>query len=97
MRTRTRLTTPPGQEPVEDGAGRNAGREHYVHGLALPTEPHVRGRSRRPLTFLLVVLVVAALGYGAFRITTLGQYEDPALSDLPAQETTDEGGGDPEG
>ena len=84
MRTRTRLTTPPGQEPVEEAGARGADRERYSPGFALPTEPDVPSRYRAPLTAVLALLIVAALAYGGFRLATQGQYEDPALTDVPS-------------
>jgi hypothetical protein len=79
VRTRTRLTTPPGQEPVaphdEDDLG-----ERYVPALAVPSEPRYPGRRRRLWMALLSVLVIAAVGYGAFRMVTAGQTFDPALN-----------------
>ena len=78
MRTRTRLTTPPGQAPSLD-PDEQPGSEHYVPGLALPREPRVPGRRRRLWLTLAVLLVVVVGGYVAFRVATAGQQFDPAL------------------
>lgn len=78
MRTRTRLTTPPGQEPSLSSPGQSDA-ETYVPGLALPEEPHVPGRRRRVWIVLAVLVAVAVGGYVAFRVATAGQQFDPAL------------------
>ena len=78
MRTRTRLTTPPGQEPSLSSAGQPES-EHYVPGLALPQEPRVPGRRRRLWVTLVVLAVLVVGGYIAFRVATAGQQFDPAL------------------
>ncbi len=82
MRTRTRLTTPPGQEPSLS-ADRRPDAEAYVPGLALPVEPRVPGPRRRLWVTLTLVAVVAAAAYVAFLMATSGQTFDPAL-DLDA-------------
>ena len=78
MRTRTRLTTPPGQDPELSEASRPSA-EVYVPGFALPEEPSVPGRYRRVLAVLAVVAVLALVAYGIFRAMTAGQTFDPAL------------------
>ena len=78
MRTRTHLTTPPGQQP-ELSADTRPGDETYVPGFALPDEPRVPGRYRRVWITAAVVVVLAAAGFGMFRSMTAGQSFDPAL------------------
>lgn len=78
MRTRTHLTTPPGQEP-EATAPTRSGDETYVPGLAIPEEPHVPGRFRRLWLVLGVVAVLALIAFAVFRTATAGQTFDPAL------------------
>lgn len=78
MRTRTRLTTPPGERPALDDDGARAD-EAYVPGLALPEEPHIPGRRRRLWVTLAVVAVLAVIAYVSFRVATAGQSFDPAL------------------
>lgn len=77
MRTRTHLTTPPGQEPELSAPSRSG--EAYVPGLAIPEEPHVPGRYRRLRVALGLVVVLALVGFVAVRVTTAGQTFDPAL------------------
>lgn len=86
MRTRTRLTTPPGQVPVDDPGRRRSELERYTRGLEVPTEPTVPSRAHRPLTIVAALILLTALGYLGFRLATVGQYEDPSLSDVPTQE-----------
>lgn len=78
MRTRTQLTTPPGQEPELSAPSRSSA-EVYVPGLALPEEPAVPGRYRRLAVTLATIVVLALVGYGIFRAMTAGQTFDPAL------------------
>lgn len=90
MRTRTQLTTPPGQEP-ELSASSGPADEAYVPGLALPEEPSVPGRNRRLLVTVVAVVLLAVVGYGVFRAMTAGQTFDPALDPgfTPTDATTD--------
>ena len=97
MRTRTHLTTPPGQEP-ELSAPSRSGDEAYVPGLAIPEEPHVPGRYRRLWVALGLVVVLALVAVVAFRVTTAGQGFDPALDpevapgdEAPADDTAEDG------
>lgn len=78
MRTRTRLTTPPGQEPALSATSR-PDHEVYVPGPSLPEEPRVPGRYRRRWTTVVVVAALVVLGYVAFRVMTAGQTFDPSL------------------
>ena len=78
MRTRTQLTTPPGQEP-ELSASSGPASETYVPGLMLPEEPSVPGRHRRLVVTVVTLVVLAVAGYGIFRAMTAGQTFDPAL------------------
>ncbi len=82
MRTRTRLTTPPGREP--DAAGVRTDSETYVPGLSLPREPRVPGKHESWWITLGVIAVLVIGGLVSFRISTRGQEFDPAL-DLPSQ------------
>lgn len=82
VRTRTRLTTPPGREP--DAAGVRTDTETYVPGLALPREPRVPGKRESLWITLGVVAVLVIGGLVSFRVSTRGQEFDPAL-DLPSQ------------
>lgn len=79
MRTRTRLTTPPGHQPTLESEAT----EWYVAGPGLPEEPGVPGRFRRLWLTLAVVVGVAALGVGIFFVSTSGQQFDPALDFRP--------------
>lgn len=98
MRTRTRLTTPPGQEPSLS-ADRRPDAETYVPGLSLPEEPRVPGPRRRLWVTLTVIVVVAAGAYVAFLVATAGQTFDPALDldaepgDAPTADLTPESSG----
>lgn len=49
-------------------------------------EPAVPSRAHRPLTIAAAVILLTALGYLGFRVATVGQFEDPSLSDRPTQE-----------
>jgi hypothetical protein len=84
MRTRTRLTTPPGQEPVLDEAGPDRSQERYSPGLAVPTEDRVASRWRPLALSVAALVVVAAVGYGLWQLGAASQQEDPALSEIPA-------------
>lgn len=78
MRTRTRLTTPPGQAPALDAAA-GSDDEAYVRGFAIPEEPRVPGRFRRLWVTLVLVLLTAAVVYVGLRVITAGEGFDPAL------------------
>jgi hypothetical protein len=78
VQTRTRLTTPPGQEPAL-ASGARSDVETYVGGLALPSEPRVPGRRRRLWVVLGALALVAVGAWLAFRVATAGQTFDPAL------------------
>ncbi|MBW3620208.1 MAG: hypothetical protein KY461_08185 [Actinobacteria bacterium] len=81
MRTRTRLTTPPGEEPTVDDGLRVRDPERYSPALALPDEPDVPGRFRRPGVTLAVLALLAVLGYAGFQLANAGQFQDPSLDD----------------
>ncbi len=81
MQTRTRLTTPPGQEPAPTDASPREAPERYTPGLGLPTEPVVPGRHRRKVVTLVTLAVLVLAGYVTLRILTSGQFQDPALTD----------------
>ncbi len=88
MRTRTHLTTPPGQEPELSASSGSAG-EAYVPGLGLPEEPSVPGRRRRLLVTVAVVVLLALAGYGILLAMTAGQTFDPALDSNVAPTESD--------
>lgn len=98
MRTRTRLTTPPGEAPSLSDRQRPVD-ETYVRGFALPEEPRVPGRRRRLWVTLAVLTVLAVVTSVTFLVITSGQSFDPAL-DLDAEQdadTVDTTTPDPEG
>ncbi len=82
MRTRTRLTTPPGQQPTFE-LDESEATERYMSGPEVPDEPRIPGRFRRLWLTLAVVVGVAALGVGIFFVSTSGQQFDPALDFRP--------------
>jgi hypothetical protein len=84
MRTRTRLTSPPGEEPTADEAIETRTPERYSPALALPEEPDVPGRFRRVLVTVGVLALLALVGWGLLRLASAGQAEDPALDEAPA-------------
>jgi hypothetical protein len=94
VRTRTYLTTPPGQRPTDATGRAEADDERYVPALDLPSEPRVAGRHRRLLLVLSVVTTLVLVVGGLFLLVTASQGEDPALSDPampPPDEAADEG------
>lgn len=77
MRTRTRLSTPPGQEPEpEAGPDRD---ERYLPGFALPREPRVPRPGARLARFVLAIVAVLAVAALAVRIVGATEDRDPAL------------------
>ena len=93
MRSRTHLTSPPGQEPLADTPRSVDGDEVYVRGLRLPEEPGVPGRFRHLTVTFGVLVVLAAVAFGVFRLSTAGQSFDPALDGNRPDEVED--GDDP--
>jgi hypothetical protein len=85
MKTRTRLTTPPGQDPIGTAQQRPED-EHYVPALQLPAEPRVPGRHRRAWNVLVIVAVLLVVGYAVVLVATAGQGFDPALDRLPDEQ-----------
>jgi hypothetical protein len=85
VKTRTRLTTPPGQDPIGTTQQRPED-EHYVPALHLPEEPRIPGRHRRTWNALVIVLVLVLAGYAIFRVATAGQGFDPALDRVPDEQ-----------
>lgn len=79
MRSRTHLTSPPGQEPLADRPRSADTDEVYVRGLRLPEEPRVPGRFRHLTATLGVLVILAVVAFGVFRVSTAGQSFDPAL------------------
>lgn len=71
---------------MEETDGGRSDDERYTGGLAIPTEPAVPSRWSGPLLAAAVVILLVALAYAGFRISTLGQYEDPALSEIPTEQ-----------
>lgn len=88
MRTRTRLTSPPGVVP--EASEQETTGEVYVPAPGLPEEPGVPGRHQRKLTILGIVLALLVALYVVFRIATAGQGFDPSL-DVPSQEQPADG------
>lgn len=80
LRGRTRLTTPPGEEPAP-AAGRQPDDEDYLPFFAPPREPSPPGRSRSRLVAALVaaVLLVAGIAYAVVQLTEAGRTFDPSL------------------
>ena len=78
LRTRTTLTTSPSGAPVDALASGEAG-EYWYPALALPSEPALPSRFRPWAIGLLVISIVLASLYGAWRITQRGTNFDPAL------------------
>lgn len=83
MRTRTRLTTPPGEEPAADDGVRTRDPERYTPALSVPSEPEVPGRFRRLGVTVAVLVLLAALGYVGFQLANAGQFQDPSLDEDP--------------
>lgn len=84
MRTRTLLTTPPGARPTVEVGRRGRDPEQYSPALSVPVEPEFPGRFRRLRITLGVLVVLGALGAAGYWTATSGQYQDPALTDLPS-------------
>jgi hypothetical protein len=85
VRTRTWLTTPPDQSPIEDDRSAGDG-ERYVPAPGLPREPRVPGPHRR----VKLVLVAAAVTIVVVALLVLAgeeaQREDPAVPGGPGQD-----------
>lgn len=86
MRTRTRLTTPPGEEPVAEDGVRTRDPERYSPALRIPSEPDVPGRYRKAAIVAIVLLAVAGLAYLGFQLANAGQFQDPSLDEDPGIE-----------
>lgn len=84
-RGRTRLTTPPGEEPAP-AAGDDRDEEHYLPALDIPTEPHHASRFRWLYVTVTIVVVVAAIGFAVLRMTSAQRTFDPSLQ-FPGQQT----------
>ena len=78
MRTRTTLTTSPGEAPADTSSPGPAG-EYWYPALDLPSEPVLPSRFRPWAIGVLILSIVAASLYGAWRITQRGTNFDPAL------------------
>ncbi len=85
FRPRTKLTAPPGQEPLSLQP-----REAYSPGFAVPDEPGAPSRGRTLVRSLVTLVVVVVVGYAAFRVATGGRAEDPSLGPGPGEVTTGE-------
>lgn len=87
MQTRTRLTTPPGDEPAPVPSARGGEASHageaYVPAFVVPTEPHVGSRYRPVLLLIAVVVALIVLAYGVLQIVTSGEDFDPAVGNQP--------------
>lgn len=79
MRTRTTLTTSPGKAPTADPAASGSG-EQWSPALALPVEPELPSRWRKPAITALAVGVIVAGLYAGFRINEWGSDFDPAMN-----------------
>lgn len=90
MRTRTRLTTPPGEEPTSDEGVRLSDPERYSPALAVPSEPDVPGRYHRIGVILGVLALLAILGYAGFQLANQGQFQDPSLDDPSLQQPAEQ-------
>lgn len=86
MRTRTKLTTPPGSEPAPLADVEPV--EDYSPALAAPAEPRYPSRWRRVITPLITLVLLAAIGWGVFRLVTAGQAQDPSLQFVPDETAT---------
>lgn len=86
VRTRTKLTTPPGSEPVSISDAEPE--ELYSPALAPPEEPGYPSRSRRVIVRLGVLVLLAVIGLTAFRLVTAGQAQDPSLQIVPDESAT---------
>lgn len=87
MRTRTKLTTPPGSEPAPLA---DEPEETYAPALAPPDEPRYPGRWRRVTTPVVALALLAAVGWLVFRAVTAGQAQDPSLQIVPDETATAE-------
>lgn len=83
-RGRTRLTTPPGQEPAP-AAGAGSDDERYLPAYALPEEPTYGSRYRWASLTVAVLLVVAGIAYVVLQLTSASRTFDPSLQ-FPGQE-----------
>lgn len=82
MRSRTRLTTPGGQEP-EPFVRRTVGAEEfYSHGFALPIEPRIPARWPLTAAALAAVTLFAALIYLLLSMVAVEE-QDPSLGEIP--------------
>lgn len=78
-RGRTRLTTPPGEEPAP-AAGPGADRaEVYAPGFALPEEPTYPSRFRWLVVTATVLALVAAIAFAVTALTSASRTFDPSL------------------
>lgn len=88
MRSRTRLTTPPGQQPEAADRPReqDAPAERYIPAFALPEEPRPPRRHRRAIVVVATLLVLVAVAWGILQVVTSGSDFDPAVGDVPTQQ-----------
>lgn len=83
---RTRLTTPPGQEPVDTRDQRDD--EDHAPAFALPEEPRVPSRYLKPVVSVVTVVALLALAWWVFTIATSTQAFDPSLQQGPLDPAT---------
>lgn len=90
--TRTWLTTPEGQTPIDD----DASAEYWVAGPSVPSEPRPPSRFRG--AFLLVLVYAAVIGLTFLIAPTVLTTQDPTFGgDTPADTTEDPTFEQPEG
>lgn len=85
MPGRTKLTTPPGEQPSGPGDG-DPEVEVYSPTFGLPEEPDFPSRWRRPIVVLVLVAVLAGAGYWLYLGMTARQTQDPSLPTEPQSE-----------
>lgn len=83
-RGRTRLTTPPDQEPASP-LSEDADDEHYLPALEIPTEPSFPSRFRWLYVTASLLVLVAAIGFAVLQLTSASRAFDPSLQ-FPGQE-----------
>ncbi len=83
-RGRTRLTTPPGQEPAPP-LSEGADDEHYLPAFEIPTEPSYPSRFRWLYVTASLLLLIAAIGFAVLQLTSASRTFDPSLQ-VPGQE-----------
>ncbi|MBW3577501.1 MAG: hypothetical protein KY462_07140 [Actinobacteria bacterium] len=77
MRSRTRLTAPPRQQPQPVGDGR--GDELYGPTFAVPREPTVPSRWRGTVLIVAAIAIAGLVAFAVVRASAAGQTSDPSL------------------